>query len=419
MHRSSHAIARIVVFMGPLISFSALADDGDLILYALNEHTLFDGKFGPFADAQQAINDNLKKCGREGVKIDGVYGRATVDAIKALALCGVAPNGSSAKRGFVTTSLWKAIMPDRQPPSVEDRAQTLVLTYEATDYDRLEWNFCQNRPLWSPSKPSEPCYTNDPRSYITWGPRGATAGHGKEIQWIVARVDQTAPKAIDDAFGSLANDVRKLPQLNEASTRTFLCSIFVDEASRAQWTQSFAKFGSTPAVREAYRRHYSSLASDAAKMQSFYTLYRKLGMTPTEIDYGLFLDRATHSSPPHDLDRAVKDIKTKLQSSGGTITPANVRRAIAQVFQASNQTEDRLGRDVAYFIDATTVAGLTPRELAAWNTRGRLRASDVGLSDERSAPALVIAPTIKPPLFREDLTPMSSCPPSVMNPHEP
>jgi hypothetical protein len=232
-------------------------------------------------------------------------------------------------------------------------------------------------------------------------------------------VDQTTPKTIDDAFGSLANDVRKLPRLNKSSTRTFLCSIFADEASRAQWTQSFAKFGSTPAVPEAYRRHYSSLASDGAKTQSFDTLYRKLGMKPTEIDYGFFLDRATHSSPLHDLDRAVKDIKTKLQSSGGTITPANVRRTIAQVFQVSHQTEDRLGRDVAYFMDATTVAGLTPRELAAWNTRGRLRASDAGLSDERSAPALVIAPIIKPPSFREDLTPMSSCPPSVINPREP
>jgi hypothetical protein len=168
-----------------------------------------------------------------------------------------------------------------------------------------------------------------------------------------------------------------------------------------------------------YDRHYLSRASDGAKMATFYRLYDKLGIRPTEIDYAFFLDRATHSSPPSDLDNAARKIQGWLEERRVTRTPNNVRRAIAAKFPTANQTKDRLGRDVAFFVDAVTEAQLTPEERQAWINRGQLSAGNVGLSDEREAPALNLGPPVSGPSFNQSLEPVPPCPQSVLNPRPP
>jgi len=395
----------------------------DQVLYSLRRKPLFDGKFGKLAEAQAAIGAALVRCGRTAIAVDGNFGNGTALAVKTLVACPeirphIPPN-SSAHQGAITESLWKTLLPNSAVPSVEERSQTLVLTYEATDYDRLEWNFCQNKPLWSPENPSMPCFTNDPRSYITWGPRGATAGHGREVQWVLWRVDQRDASTLSTAFGPEAATVRQLISLNDLSVSRLLCSIYADERRRNSWTRAFQTLGKSELVRSMYDLHYLSRMSDGAKMATFYRLYDKLGIRPTEVDYAFFLDRATHSSAPSDLDSAARKIQGWLEEKRVTRTPGNVRRAIAARFPTASQTKDRLGRDVAFFIDAVSEAELTQEERQAWRDRGQLSAANVGLSDERAAPALDSGPPVTGASFSESLEPAPACPSSVLNPRRP
>ena len=395
----------------------------DQVLYSLRKKSLFDGKFGKLAEAQAAIGAALVRCGKTSITVDGQFGNGTAQAVKTLVACPEIrphiPLDSSAQQGAITNSLWKALLPNSPVPSVEERSQTLVLTYEATDYDSLEWNFCQNKPLWSPQNATMPCFTNDPRSYITWGPRGATAGHGKEVQWILWRVDQHDASIVDTAFGPDAATLRKFISLTDSSARLLLCSIYADEQRRNSWTRAFQKFGQSAFVRSMYDLHYLSHASDGAKMQTFYRLYEKLGMRPTEVDYAFFLDRATHSSPPSNLDSAASKIQGWLEEKHVTRTPNNVRRAIAAKFPTASQTKDRLGRDVAFFIDVVGETGLTHEERQAWMNRGQLSVANAGLSDEREAPALNPGSPATGPSFNESLLPVPPCPQSVLNPRKP
>jgi len=397
--------------------------ESDQVLYSLANKSLFDGKFGKLAEIQTAISSALVSCGKTPIVIDGEFGTGTAQAVRTLVACPEIiphiPLKSSAHQGAITASVWKAVLPNSPMPSVEERAQTLVLTYEATDYDRLEWNFCQSIPLWSPQNPSMPCFTNDPGSYITWGPRGATAGGGREVQWILWRVDRHDHSIVDTIFGSDASKLRQFISLDDSSAKSFLCSIYADERRRAAWTRAFKELGKSALVRSIYDQHYLSRKSDGSKMTTFYRLYNKLGVKPTEIDYAFFLDRATHSSPPSDLDSVAKKIQEWLKNNRVKLTSSNVRRAFAAQFPTARQEEDRLGRDVAFFIDAVSEPGLTRNEWIAWKNRGQLSAANVGLSDERAAPDLNPGADINGPNFGQSIEPVPRCPQSVLKPQKP
>ena len=404
--------------------FSRAQQATDPVLFAYGEAALFDGKYGKVRELQAALAPVLAKCRIAGVNIvpDGRFGANTAEAIRRVSACQVLkvklPDGSAAFAGAVTVGLWRAILPRVPPPTVEQRAQILVLTYEATDYDNLEWNFCQSRPIWSPDDPTKPCYTNDPRSYITWGPRGATAGHGREAQWILWRLERRNPRLLPKAFGAEVATVRQLLAIDDDSARRLLCSVFADTPRRTAWAAAFASLGREPLVRRLYDAHYLSQASDGAKMTRLYKLWELLKLRPTAVDYGFFLDRATHSSPPPAGDGAIR-IAAWLKANAAPVTSAQVRRAFAASFPTANQTQDRLGRDVAFFIDNFGEAGLNEAELAAWQKRGKVKASDVGLFDYLPAPALVNIVETTRPAFTETLNPAPLCPPSVLLPQKP
>jgi hypothetical protein len=395
----------------------------DPILFRRGDKTIFDGRFGALFRAQASIDSALVACGSTPIGSDGRFGNATRDGVRRLVACpGFAERiaeDSAAREGAITQSLWEALPGAGPPPGVAERAMSLVLTYEATDYGDLEWNFCQNG-AWSPGPPEKPCRTNDPGSFITWGPRGATAGGGREVQWVLWRIERSHPALIDAAFGAEAPAVRSLLSADKASTRSALCAIYLDPARRAAWTRAFAELGGNPSVRTAYDAHYDSDRSDGSKMARFAATYAELGLAPTEVDYAFFLDRATHSSGLRvDAAAAAAAIRSWLAQRGWTLAPANVRRAISGRYPTRNQTADRLGRDVAFFVDAVGVDNLTATERSAWRKRGPLRASDVGLSDARPGPPIAPTDAGAGPGSGSALTPLPACPASVLDPLPP
>lgn len=112
---------------------------------------------------------------------------------------------------------------------------------------------------------------------------------------------------------------------------------------------------------------------------------------PTEVDYAFFKDRAAHTSPA--LERIRVAIANLLNTEPGAAR-WKIRRAIALNVRPTAQITDRLGRDVAFYIDGSGISGLLDEERQAWTNRGRLRASDAGLLDLRNYSVFAPTPSI-------------------------
>jgi hypothetical protein len=385
-----------------------------------------DGRFGAIATIQQHAKDALAACGRpETLTADGVFGSGTRGVLRELAACpavsGAIAADADARQGAVTDRYW-AVLVGGPPPTVDDRARTLMLTYEATDYTSMEWNFCQSAPRYNPAAGRARCFSNDPHSYLTWGPNGATAGGGREVQLILQAVDSHTPQLIDRSFGSEADAVRKMFHVVDRDAartlETYLCGVWADAGRRQMWKSGFAAIGAAPEVRKAFDDFYRSLSLDGGKIGTFFKAYQANGLTPTEIDYGFFKDRAAQTSVSVEPVRSA--IADALRASPDA-PRWTIRRAIALNVRPGTQRDDRLGRDVAFYIDGSG-GSLSAGEIADWRQRGPVRANDVGLSDQRNVPDFQPGPAIRTNVpDPQSLTPQerAACPQAVLDTRSP
>lgn len=320
-----------------------------------------DGHFGPVAAFQAALRARLAAAGvpqQQLPEADGLYGPGTYSAIERLlalpAFADLAP--PPGQTPGITTALWARLLPGTPPPGVEDRIETLILTYEATPFDSdAEWNFCQSMPA-SQRRTGTPCRSNDPTSYLTWGPRGATAGGGREIQGILVAADAHDRALIDGAFGSEAASVRRFLQLAERrsqppilDTERYLCAVWLDPTRAAQWAHGFATLGTRPAVRQAYFDLYGSADFDGGKVAAFNRLYQALGRQPTEIDLAFFMDRATHTGGVFaqglhtNTPQAIAQVAARVRANvpNPQTAPAwRIRRELSVILATQNQAAD-------------------------------------------------------------------------------
>ncbi|QND44653.1 hypothetical protein HB780_02385 (plasmid) [Rhizobium lusitanum] len=414
-----------IIFMS-LLPACAHAD----VLYKYREAPLDDGRYGPVANLQTAMVAALKACGKNvSPTIDGQFGPATRWALTLLSACPeIAPKiagDAEAVAGTLTVAYWQALLPDVSPPSVDQRAHTIMLTYEATDYTVMEWNFCQSKPHYDPKHGQMRCYSNDPRSYLTWGPNGATAGGGQEVRLILQALDKLDANSIDDSFGTEAAAVRRMFVLRDRdpdrSLETYLCGVWMDAKRRVAWKIGFSKIGAIPAAREMFDKLYRSASLDGGKVASFYDAYASNHLVPTEMDYGFFKDRAAHTnvnSKDHlAIEQAIQNQLKGLPDS----RPWQIRQAIALTVRPGSQRRDRLGRDVAFYVDEGEHR-LNAEELDAWRARGRVWASSAGLSDDRMMPSFMPEPTIETDLSQpSSLTSAErrACPQAVLDTRKP
>ena len=419
-----------IICVAVAVSCPFLLRAADPIISRYNGAALDGGKFGYLAEVQKKLNQLSVECKpARTLAVNGQFGPRMRDAIKKAASCpdvrNSLPPDSEARNGALTDALWAILFPARPKPSVYDRAMAVVLTQEATDYDRAEWNFCQSRPSYNPAKGQTTCNSNDPTSFLTWGPRGATAGGGGEVQRILYAVDSdlNMKAIVDDSFKSASADVRRLERLDAKDIGPFLCKVWINPQLRQQWKEGFTLFGASQQVQRVYDALYASSTSDGGKIARFYRLYASAGIVPTETDYAFMIDRATQFSGPGA--NTIAAATAAMKSLGARATPAELRRWLALNFRPSNQRTDRLGRDVVFYVDALEASGqsLTPEERTAWEGRNAIRSDDAGLSDsiqlaEFHAPEFQQQPL---PRGTERLTDAerAACPAAILKTFEP
>lgn len=427
-------VASLIVFAAALAAPMARAEDP--VLYQYRSWTITDGAAGNVAQFQAGLNVALADCGlAQTVSPDGVLGKGTAKAVTALAGCEAVSEklepGSAARKGAVTAALWQIVLPDVPVPGVEARSAALKLTFENTDYHTMQWNFCQNRPRYDPANGQNVCYSNDRASFITWGPNGATAGHGREVQAILsaflAQNPETNGARLDAAFGGEAAGVRRMLDLNasnaNASLEVYLCGVWMSPTRRADWTKGFETFGKTPGVADLYRDVYKSRSFDGGKIATFYSVWTapEFGLQVTELDHAFFVDRSAHMGiKASALTSALRALKAETGAAWPP-SPAEIRRHIALTVRPPNQVADRLGRDAAYYAASIGEAGLTEEERTAWKTRGARNAEDLGLDDTRFMPAFIAAPSLPHPMPKGEVTAeeRALCPDAVLNPLAP
>lgn len=403
--------------------------------------------YSPFAEFKQRLAMRLARCalaprpGGEDKTLE--IGQATREQIAQLSSCdhelGL-PVGSFAYRGAITVALWRALLPHRTVPTLMDRIDSLTLTFEATDFsDPPEWNFCQD----NAGPPAErlrtaragTCYNAvDPCSMLTWGPRGATAGQGAEIQWVLWRLARQSLSLLAAAFGEEFPQVLRFVRMRRppatscdgsSALEHFMCAVWLDDKRRERWTEGLKFLGGSQDARRAYETLYASREFDGYKMDEYGEMWLQAGIKASELDFAYFFDRATHiGSPPAkgSPERLGFERCLLSEAMAGTRNAA-ARRCLSLAQPHPTQPVDRLGRDVAYYRGAYPIAALSEREMATWQRHIPIDAHEnFGLMDDRPAPQAALAsrplqPDDHPPESVDQLTDVErACPAEIRNP---
>lgn len=424
----------------------------DPILVNPVRYTMQMGRFSRFALFKEKLQEALVACGVRDAEVAslekavaGEFGVAVRNGIQRAMSCPVlqgVPRNSAARDGALTLAVWRGLMGEAPAPTVDERSRAMVLSFEATDFgDSPEWNLCQDgtRAKFGPShrkRGAFKCYNaSDPCSFMTWGPRGATAGAGREIQYILWMIEKTNSDLLRAAFGGEYAAMRRFVRLKggdsdecgpDVPLKRFVCAIWVDGTRRSIWERAFARLGGEAVVRAAYDRLYALNEFDGSKLASFYALWGRLGLLPTEVDYAYFMDRITHLGGPPDEDSGFEaKIASCLREETTSLTPnAGARRCLSRLQTHKTQRDLRLARDVGYYLDGYAGGVLTAAEINAWGGYIPLSAVfNFGLSDSAHypMPASVSIETLgpdRPKADLYDLTPeeWSACPAEVLSP---
>jgi len=378
--RSSYVFF-LVVFMAfglPLSRLTHAAQQHEnFVLYHSQGKMLRDSKWGKIPAWQTALNAALLACGKAGIgAADGMYGKGSQQGLMALLSCpayrDLAIEVEDPLYGKVTSILWSRLLPDTALPSTHERAFALSLTHEATDYDRVEWNY----------------QTADDLSALTWGPYGATVGWGNEVRSILIHLFQGHAEFVTATFGAEFASVEQLMTAEAKQGYALLKPIFADIERRAAWKHSLQLLGASEVGIQAYNWFaFDSGQWMSQNLQRLYALIPDADKQATEADYGFFLDLAMHAGVSSKrIAEAQQALEVKQTSLGRPLTSAERRREIANVWAEqvnARWRDDRVARNVVFYVDGIGEGQLSEQERQAWLKRTGLKASYFGLSDTR------------------------------------
>ena len=400
------AFSVLLLFGVPL---TVRADETTLDPVILNpsDEPIRAGAYSVFAKFQEALYRRLMECqsGSQSAEHDvpGLITRKTSHDIVSLLQCSRPvdfPSTSQANKGALTGGLWNVVMGNVMPPSMQERIDALILSFEATDFgQKPEWNFCQDSE--DPAQVADAaakhehvlCLNDsDPCSLLTWGPRGATAGQGQEIQQIIQRLIIRDCRLVQRAFGPEMPHVLRLLQMKadpdscDGSTPIdmFMCAAWIDPRRRTRWERALEQLGQSSLTRDAFHEVYAEEPNDGYKIRAYYDLWTRYDLRVSEIDFAFFQDRATQiGAPPAKLD-----LSSCLAEQRDAVTRnAGARRCVARLHPHPGKPIDRLARDVVFYEESYPASALSADETEAWLKTFPLRVQrNFGLSDAVSVP---------------------------------
>ena len=435
-----------------MVADFAFAQNDPIILYSPDQRVMA-GRYSIFAEFQRNLRDILSSCAQTDLahgaalleptgQIDGATRKAIQDALACGKLESV-PDRSPAHQGAITRAVWRAVMGENRDPTLRDRVMAIVLTFEATDFgEPPEWNFCQDNEVKSgqslnPRAPDFVCLNkSDPCSFLTWGPRGATAGDGRELPLILSMIAREHDDLLRRSFGSEYRALKRFMGLkssndeecrDDSPMELFLCAVWMDPARRERWNNALMLLGREPAARAAYDRLYTLGEFDGGTLAGYVDLWRTLGLTVNEVDYAFFVDRATHFGGPWSNGSSIIGELRACMAGEHLAHTRNgmARRCLGRLQPHKEQAADRLGRDVAFYLDAYPDGALSETEMQAWSHFVPISAvTSFGLqetvaADLPPAPSLgSLGARLKPRLGLDALTraERKACPQSVLSP---
>ncbi len=382
------AVCLLSLCLGALGTGAIASDTNDAVVLDSRRYEILSGRYSKFAEFQVRLQQFLNDCGDPrpplvlpGGTPSGRIGAETRQAIQRALKCPAAdgvPHGSRAAEGVITEQLWRAIMGGEPIPSTQDRALSMVLSFEATDFgDPPEWNLCQDGSKSGPAGNLICFNESDPCSYLTWGPRGATAGVGREIQFVLWKLAKQKPDLLRQVFGSEYVNLERFFRLKSGigdrcegpiPLKIFMCAIWRSASRRAVWDAALARLGEDPETRRLYSGLYAANEFDGGKLRDFHALWKELGLTPSEVDNAFFLDRATHlGGPPDATEATISKLASCMKNEMGSVSQnGSARRCLARMQKHETQPEYRMGRDVAYYLNSYKEGALDEREVRAW-----------------------------------------------------
>ena len=192
------------------------------------------------------------------------------------------------------------------------------------------------------------------------------------------------PALVENAFGREFGNVQPLlptgkrperPHLQGGHASAALHVRRLDGPARRKiWEDAFAKLGHSPLVRKAYDRLYSLNEFDGDKLRAFFELWRRLGLTPNEVDYAFFIDRFTHlGGPPDDADSCRKAIRLHAGETKARYPATEQPGAASPAAAVTTRSRSiRAARDVGFYLDAYPQGALSEAEIEGL---GRLHAA--------------------------------------------
>lgn len=391
--RSTH----LIIALGVWLAWAAPAAAGVLIRapsyvnLSAQARTwrLTDSNWGFISPLSQAVASELEKCRKVDPAVitplqmsPNRLDKSSAEALSALRTCRKRWFEKTTPPGAADEKLWLKIM-DRPLPSPLDRAK--VIAFGAApltpDYDRTLWDWDRGSGFTSA----------DPDSIFSWGPYKATAGHGCTFQRVlsVLTASPVTGPMVREAF---AEEGPLLDQLIDQSSPDWcarapgiLKPVFDDSERRENFRIIFAKLAGRPEIRAGYDRYFLGPNGYLGRrIARHYDLYARAGLKPTKMDFAYFLDRSLDYPPLTEAQ--IASLADTVRS--GQMTNWQARRLIANVtpFTSPGSRSYQIGRDAVYFVDALGQEGLDETERTSWIKNSRLKASDVGLTEEVYAP---------------------------------
>lgn len=370
---------------------------------SLGQGSLRSSKWRLGGGLQTGINTELAALGETQITVDGEWGRGTRRALTTLQER--VADFPDAPANTINEAIAARVAPGAASWQFE-RAFTAWFTFEGTDYDCVQIHVPPadeaDRELTTVLRAEigaslhRYCdYRHEPASSMTWGPYGATAGHGQEVQNILrlAIADGVDVGGVFTAAGVEGFDgflaLERTPTSTfNARLEAYLAPHVATREQRIAWHKAFARLGQMPEVRCAYERYAFQGDWLAPGLRSTRALYTEFGAEFSEVDFVFATDRIIHAGRYGAASR-LRPVFDRLRTENAA-APANLllRMAVAEAYP-TGRPADRRGRDMVFMLDDARAIGLSlPQEWVDNHTArvGTMTAATFGLSSARSAP---------------------------------